>query len=118
MEHQDLAHASAVLGAVGAPVLLLGRSRLPLLLGLALLLAGELGLAYALVPDAPSLVVDSAPRLGALIVAAALVAGLAVLFVRIPAAAPVALLIAAPFRISVALGSQQAFLLVPFFVVL
>jgi hypothetical protein len=117
MEHQDLAHASAVLGAVGAPVLLLARSRLQLLLGLAVLLAGELGLAYALVPDAPSLVVGSAARIGALVVAAAFVAGLAVVFVRVPAAAPLALLVAAPFRLSVSLGSQQAFLLLPFYVV-
>ena len=35
-----------------------------------------------------------------------------------PAAAPVALLVAAPFRLSVGLGSQEAFLLVPLYAVL
>ena len=118
MEHADLAHASAVLGAVGAPVLLLARNRVQLLVGLAVLLVAELGLAYALVPDAPSLVAESTLRIAALAFGTVLVAGLAVLFVRVPAAAPVALLLAAPFRLSVSLGSQQAFLLLPFYAVL
>jgi hypothetical protein len=39
-------------------------------------------------------------------------------FVRYPAAAPVALLVVAPFRLSVGLGSQEAFLLLPLYVVL
>jgi O-antigen ligase len=39
-------------------------------------------------------------------------------FVRYPAAAPVALLVVAPLRLSVGLGSQEAFLLLPLYVVL
>ncbi len=58
------------------------------------------------------------PACGALGVAT--IAGIAVaaVFVRVPAAAPVALLVVAPFRISVGLGSQEAFLLLPFYAVL
>ena len=43
---------------------------------------------------------------------------LAAAFVRYPAAAPVALLVVAPFRLSVGLGSQEAFLLLPLYAVL
>src|SRR6185369_15288732 len=39
-------------------------------------------------------------------------------FVRYPAAAPVALLVVAPFRLSIGLGSQEAFLLLPLYAVL
>ena len=43
---------------------------------------------------------------------------LAVVFVRFPAALPVALLAAAPIRVSVELGNSEAFLLVPLYAVL
>jgi hypothetical protein len=119
MEHQDLAHASAVLGAVGAPLLLLlGRNRVVFLAGFAAIVLAEVGLAYALVPDAPGQMIQSALRIGALGVATVVVLALAAAFVRVPPAAPVALLVVAPFRLSVGLGSQQAFLLVPFYALL
>jgi hypothetical protein len=118
MEHQDLANASAVLGAIGAPVLLLARNRIQLLTGLVVLVIGEAGLAYALVPDAPAVVVESSLRIAALLAAAIVVAAVAAVLVRFPAAAPVALIVAAPFRLSVGLGKEQAFLLVPFYVLL
>ena len=118
MEHQDLAHASAIIGAIGAPVLLVARNRLQQLAGLAVLVIGEVGLAYALVPDAPGLVAESSLRIATLLAGAVLVAALAVVFARFPAAAPVALLVVAPFRFSVGLGHEQAFLLVPFYAVL
>ena len=118
MSHEALAHAAAVVGAFGAFGLLLARERLLFLGGLAAIVAAEAGLAYALVPDAPSLLTASATRFGTLAVGALLGLGLAAAFVRYPAAAPVALLVAAPFRLSVGLGSQEAFLLLPFYGVL
>jgi hypothetical protein len=86
--------------------------------GLAALVAAELGLAYALVPDAPSLVTESAARIGALALAAVFAFVVAAVFVRYPAAAPIALVVVAPFRLSVGLGSEEAFLLVPLYAVL
>ena len=116
--HQALAHAAAVVGAFGACGVLLARERLLFLGGLAMLLAAEAALGYALVPDAPGNLTASAPRIGALIVAALLGLLLAALFVRYPATAPVALLVAAPLRLPVELGSQKAFLLIPLYGVL
>jgi O-antigen ligase len=118
VDHEALAHAAAVVGAFGACGLLLARERLLFFGGLTALVAAEAGLAYALVPDAPSLLTASATRFGALAVGALFVLALAAAFARYPAAAPVALLVVAPFRLSVGLGSQEAFLLLPFYVVL
>jgi O-antigen ligase len=118
VEHEALAHAAAVVGAFGACGLLLARERLLFFGGLAALVTAEAGLAYALVPDAPSLLTASAARLGAVAVGALFVLALAAAFVRYPAAAPVALLVVAPFRLSVGLGSQEAFLLLPLYAVL
>jgi hypothetical protein len=118
VDHEALAQAAAVVGAFGACGLLLARERLLFLGGLTALVAAEAGLAYALVPDAPSLLTASATRFGALAVGALFVLALAAAFARYPAAAPVALLVVAPFRLSVGLGSQEAFLLLPFYVVL
>jgi O-antigen ligase/polysaccharide polymerase Wzy-like membrane protein len=118
VEHESLAHAAAVVGALGAGGLLLARDRVVLLAGLAAFVFGEIGLAYALAPDTPGLLTDSAARVGALVVAALAALTVAAVFVRFPAAAPVALLVAAPFRFSIGLGNQEAFLLVPFYAVL
>ena len=118
MDHESLAHAAAVVGAFGACGLLLARERLVFFGGLAALVAAETGLAYALVPDAPSLLTASAARVGALGVAVLLGLALAAVFIRFPAAAPMALLVVAPFRLSVGLGSQEAFLLIPLYAVL
>jgi hypothetical protein len=118
VDHDALAHAAAVVGAFGACGLLLARERRLFLGGLAALVAAEAGLAYALVPDAPSLLTASATRFGAVAVGALFGLLLAAAFARYPAAAPVALLVVAPFRLSVGLGSQEAFLLLPLYVVL
>jgi hypothetical protein len=118
VEHEGLAHAAAVVGAFGACGLLLARERLLFLAGLATLVAAEVGLAYALVPDAPTLLTESAARIGALGIAALAGLALAAVFVRFPAAAPIALLVVAPFRFSVGLGNEEAFLLVPLYAVL
>jgi hypothetical protein len=118
MEHEALADAAAVVGAFGACALLLARERMLFLGGLAALVAAELGLAYALVPDAASLVTESVARIGALALAVVLAFVVAAVFVRYPAAAPIALVVVAPFRLSVGLGSEEAFLLVPLYAVL
>jgi hypothetical protein len=115
MEHQDLAEASAALGAVGAPLLLLARARFTLLAGLAVLLVAEAGLAYALVPDAPRLVTSSPLRIVAVLLAGVGLLALAAVLVRFPAATPVVLLVAAPFRLSAGLGSEQGSLLLPLY---
>jgi hypothetical protein len=118
MEHQDLAQAAAVLGAFGSPLLILARERVSLLVGLALVLAAEIGLTIALVPDAPRLVLHSPLRLGAAAVAGLAVLLLAAAFVRRPGAATIVILAAAPFRISMSLGNAEASLLVPLYVAL
>jgi hypothetical protein len=118
VEHESLAHAAAVVGAFGACGLLLARERLLFLGGLAALVAAEAGLAYALVPDAPGLLTASATKVGALSVAVLAGLALAAGFARVPAAAPIALVVVAPFRLSVGLGSQTAFLLLPLYLVL
>jgi hypothetical protein len=116
--HENLAQAAALLGAAGALLLLLGRSRMQLLGGLAALGVAEIALGHALVPSAAGLIGHSPARLGAVLLGGLLVTALAAAFVRWPYAVPVVLLVAAPFRQSVHLGGQQAFLLVPLYVAL
>jgi O-antigen ligase len=118
MSHEALADAAALIGALGAAGILLARDRLVFLGGLAALVIGLGGLADALVPDALHLLTGSVVRIGALGVATLFGLALAAAFVRVPAAAPVALLLAAPFRLSAGLGKEQAFLLLPFYAVL
>jgi hypothetical protein len=118
MERVELAEAAAVLGALAAPLLLLARTRLVLLAGVALLAAAQVGLALALVPDQLGDLVGSPARLAAAALGLLAVAALAVAFARWPAATPVALLAAAPIRIPVQLGDEEAFLLLPLYAVL
>jgi O-Antigen ligase len=118
MPHENVALAAAVLGAAGALLFLLGRNRRPLLVGLVAIGAAEIGLGFALVPNAAGLISHSAVRLGMLALAALVVFAAASAFIRWPFAVPIALLVTAPFRQSVHLGSQQAFLLVPLYAAL
>jgi hypothetical protein len=115
MERVELAEAAAVVAALGAPLLLLARTRLQVLAGLALLLAAGVGLAVALVPDQLELIVRSPVRLAAAAAATAALGGLAVVFARFPAALPVVLFAAAPIRVPVGLGGEEAFLLLPLY---
>ena len=114
-----MAHLGAILGALGTVGLLLLPRRVVRLGGLALLGAAEGLLAAALVPgrDLEPLVGSPVRILGVAALAVALLAGAAGL-VRFPAAVPVAVLVAAPFRVPVHLGDQKAFLLVPLYAVL
>jgi hypothetical protein len=118
MERVELAEAAAVLGALAAPLLLLARNRLVLLAGVALLAAAQVGLAFALVPDQLGDLAGSPARLAAAALGLLGVAALAVAFARWPAAMPVALLAAAPIRIPVEVGGEEAFLLLPLYAVL
>jgi O-antigen ligase len=117
--HGDLAQLAAVLGAVGAAILLLSRTRVELLAGLGIAVAGEAMLAVALIPGHDlKRFVTPATHLGALIFGLLVIAAIAWAFVRWPTAVPVALLAAAPFRISTSVGTQKAYLLDPLYVVL
>ena len=119
MPHGDLAQAAAVVGAVGAAILLLSRTRVELLGGLAIAAVGETMLAVALIPGHDlKLFVSPATHLIALIFGLGVVGAAAWALVRWPTAVPIVLLAAAPFRISTSVGTQQAYLLDPLYVVL
>ena len=119
MAHGDLAQLAAVVGGVGAAILLLARTRLELLGGLAVAVAGEALLALGLIPGRDlKLFVTPASHLAAFAVGVLVVAGAAWALVRWPTAVPVVLLAAAPFRISTSVGSQTAYLLDPLYVAL
>jgi len=119
MAHGDLAQFAAVVGGAGAALLLLARTRLELLTGLGVALVGEALLAVALIPGHDlKLVVTPASHLAATLVGLLVLAGGAWALVRWPEAVPVALLAAAPFRITTSVGTQTAYLLDPLYVVL
>jgi hypothetical protein len=119
VSHGDLAQLAAVVGAVGAAILLLSRTRLELLAGLAIATAGEALLAVALIPGHDlERFVKPATHLAALAFGLLVLAAIAWAFVRWPAAVPVALLAAAPFRVSTSVGTQNAYLLDPLYLVL
>ena len=119
MRHGDTAQLAALVGAVGALLVLLPARRLALLSGLVLLGAAEAGFAYALVPeDDRRLLLTQASGLGLVAAGGIGAVALAWLLVRRPALAPVLLLAAAPFRVPVELGDQRAFLLLPLYGVL
>src|SRR5215210_3873581 len=111
MPHGDLAQLAAVVGALGCLLVLLPRRRALLFGGFAVLAAAEAMLAVALIPRSD---LERLHRplvlLGLVLIVAACLA-LAAALARWPALAPVALLLAAPFRIPVDLGYQHAFLL-------
>ena len=118
MSHTDLAYVAAVLGALASFPVLLGGNRV-ILSGLALLAAAEAGLALALVPGHDlRLLVASPLRVGALLAVALVVVALAFLFTRYAGIAPLLLLLVAPFRIGISLGSQHVRLLLPLYGVL
>jgi O-antigen ligase len=118
MERVELAEAAALVGAVAAPLVLLARTRLAFLAGIALLAAAETGLAFALVPDQIAAATASVPRIGLLALGLAGLGALAVLFTRLPASVPAALLLAAPVRLPLTIRGEEAFLLVPLYAVL
>ena len=119
MPHGDLAQLSALIGGLGAAAMLLARTRTQLLAGLAATAAGELALAAALIPGADlKLLVNPASHAAALVVGIVALGTGAWALARYPAVVPIALLAAAPFRISASIGAQKAYLLLPLYVVL
>jgi len=119
MPHGDLAQLAAVVGAVGAAMFVLSRTRLELLAGLCVVTAGEAALAVALIPGRDlKLLVSPASHLLGLVLGGLLVSAAAAALVRYPDWVPIVLLAAAPFRISTSIGEQKAYLLVPLYIVL
>jgi len=119
MEHAEVAQVCALAGALGSVLVLVPRGRALPLLGLALLGAATLGIVRSLAGDEDLATLFNDPA-GVVLVAvgvAAVILG-AIPFVRYPAAVPVALLVAAPFRIPVQVGAEEAFLLLPLYLVL
>ena len=119
MSDETLAQIAALAGAAGAVLVVLPRTRrLPLFGGFLLLVSAEAMLAVSLLPRSDLERLTSA-RGAAAIVGGALVAlAGAWLFTRRPALVPLAVLVAAPFRLPVELGTQDAFLLLPLYLVL
>jgi hypothetical protein len=118
MERVELAQAVALAGAVAAPLLLAARTRLVFTVGLAGLLVAQIGLAFALVPDQMDAFTSSAPRIAATLVGLVGLGALAALFVRFPAIVPAALLAVSAVRVPLTVRGEEAFLLVPLYVVL
>lgn len=114
-----VADAACLLGAAGAALVLIARSRTVIAAAFLLLAAAESLLAYTLVPgDDLRPLVDSPARLAAAAVVAAALVAAGVALARRPAVVTVVLLVAAPFRVPAQIGDQDAFLLVPLYAVL
>ncbi len=119
MEHTDLAQLASLVGALGAVLVLIPRGRFFVIVGLGLLGAATGALAISLVgTDDLELVVEEPTALAALVAGVVLVCLGALPLVRYPAVTPIVLLLVAPFRVPVELGEEEAFLLVPLYVVL
>jgi outer membrane protein assembly factor BamB/O-antigen ligase len=119
VEHADAAQFAALVGALGAVLVLLPRGRVAPLAGFGLLGLATALIGWSLVGDDDVRLLFTDPAGIALVVvgaAAALV--LAVPLTRYPAVVPVALLAVAPFRLPVQVGDQDAFLLLPLYLVL
>ena len=119
MEHTDAAQVAALLGALGAVLVLLPHGRVLPLAGFALLGLATAGLGRSLVGDDDLRLLFTDAAGVALVAVGALAAVLgAIPLVRYPTVVPVALLAVAPFRIPVKLGAEEAFLLLPLYLVL
>jgi O-antigen ligase len=109
----------AALGGVAAAAALLGRSQWVVVPGFAALAVAEILLGFSLVTRGdlePAF--SSAPRLAAVALGAGALLAATFAFYRFPAWAPVALLVAAPFRIPVSFAGDDVLLLFPLYLVL
>jgi O-antigen ligase/polysaccharide polymerase Wzy-like membrane protein len=119
MEHAQLAEIAALVGALGTVGVLITRGGIFPLIGFALLGAAAGGLGWSLVGDEDVRLLVHDPAGVTLVVAGAAAAiALAVPLGRYPAVVPVALLAVAPFRVPVQVGDQEAFLLLPLYLVI
>jgi hypothetical protein len=109
MEHADTAQLAALGGALGSVLVLLGRGRLPLLAGLVVLGAAELGLAWAL-GGGPLDRLSGASDVAAVALALAALGGATALFVKRPGIVPIAVLVAAPLRPPLSFDSSSTLL--------
>ena len=97
MEHADSAQLAAVVGALGAVAMLLARGRLTLLAGLLLLALAELALVLSIGAGGLDQLLSPAGAFAGVLGAAVMIAA-ASLLVKRPQLAPLAVLVAAPFR--------------------
>jgi hypothetical protein len=119
MEHMQLAEIAALLGALGAVGVLIPRGGVFPLIGFVLLGAATGGLGWALVGDDDvELLLRDPQGIALVVVGVALAVTCAVPLARYPAVVPVALLAVAPFRVPVQLGEEEAFLLLPLYLVI
>jgi len=119
VEHTTLAQLAALVGALGAVLVLIPRGRFFVIVGLVMLGAATCALAVSLVGvDDLELLVEEPLGLVAVGAGALAICVGALPLVRHPGATPVVLLLAAPFRVPVELGDEEAFLLLPLYVVL
>jgi O-antigen ligase/polysaccharide polymerase Wzy-like membrane protein len=119
MEHAQLAEVAALVGALGAVLALITRGGIFPLTGIGLLGVATAGLGWSLVGDDEIRLLFGDPQGVALVaIGAAAAVTLAVPLARSPAAVPVVLLAAAPFRVPVQLGEEEAFLLLPLYLVI
>jgi hypothetical protein len=118
VEHTDAAQVAALVGALGAVLVLIPRGRLLPLVGFALLGLGTAGIGRSLVGDDDLRLLFTEPT-GLGLVGVGVIAAIAgaIPLVRYPAAVPVVLLCVAPFRVPVQLGDEDAFLLLPLYLV-
>ena len=119
MEHGDAAQVAALVGALGAVLVLVPRGRIAPLAGFLLLGVGTLGLGRSLVGYHDIHLLFTEPK-GLGVVGVGVVAAVvgAIPLARWPEVVPIVLLAAAPFRIPVGVGDQDAFLLLPLYLVL
>jgi O-antigen ligase len=114
----DAAQLAALLGAGGCVLVLAVAWRGAIAAGFLLLGAAEGLLVWSLVPrDDLRLLVDSPARIAALALCGVAVLSLGFVVARYPFVLPVAAVAAAPIRVPVELGDQEAFLLVPLYAV-
>lgn len=119
MEHAQLAEIAALIGALGAVGVLIPRGGIFPLIGLVLLGAATGGLGWSLVGDHDvRLLLGDPAGIGLVVAGVGAAVAIAVPLARYPAVVPVALLAVAPFRVPVQLGEEEAFLLLPLYLVI
>ena len=116
MEHVQVAEIAALLGALGAVGVLVPRGGVFPLIGFVLLGAATGMLAWSLVgSDDFELLVEDPYGIALVVCGVAAAITIAVPLARYPAVVPVVLLAAAPFRVPIQLGDEEAFLLLPLY---